>query len=266
MSYPARYPAARWRGPVPNETPRALLLPPIGLVLHVEQGSEAGTDSWFHHQGAQASAHLGFPKVDQLGHTVPPDQWVEFTDKAWAEVAGNARWLSAETEGHIAERLDSGQLAELAHFYAWGHQEFGWPFHTSDSPTEPGFGWHGMGGDAWGGHFGCPGELRKAQRPIILAKAIMLVHPHPAQTPHQSPHETTPAYGGHQLVIGSHGPDVLTLQAHLRARGWAIPTSGAYDHQTARVVAEFQAEKHLRVDGITGPATWWAVWHLPVTA
>ena len=38
----------------------------------------------------------------------------------------------------------------------------------ADKPGQGGFGWHGMGGAAWGNHPGCPGDLRKAQRPLIL--------------------------------------------------------------------------------------------------
>ena len=37
-----RYPSARWRGPVPNETPRGMLAPLLGFVMHSEQGTEPG--------------------------------------------------------------------------------------------------------------------------------------------------------------------------------------------------------------------------------
>jgi hypothetical protein len=267
LRIPRRYPAARWRGPVPNERPGGMVLPLMGLVVHVEQGTEAGTDVWFHNPDAQVSAHFGGPKVDAMGQLVPIDEWVEIGDRAWAEAAGNQRWLSYEGEGHADEPMDTGQLSELAQLYAWLHNEIAvswFPFRTSHSPTEHGLGTHAMGGDAWGAHPGCPGSKRTAQLPFVIAKAITMVHPHPAHVP-TSPHPVTPAYPGHPLTTGAHGAAVLALQQHLRARGWAIAADGIYGPATRRAVADFQAEKHLRVDGATGPVTWWAIWHLPVT-
>jgi hypothetical protein len=67
-----------------------------------------------------------------------------------------------------------------------------------------GFGWHGMGGTAWGNHPGCPGDLRLAQRPTILQLAGgIVVSPTPAPGPtvthpivgvYNSPH------GGYYIV------------------------------------------------------------------
>lgn len=253
---------AHWRGPVPNERPGAVSRPFLGLVLHVEVGTEAGTDAWFHDPQAQASAHLGIPKT---GGTV--DQWVPLTDRAWAEAAGNARWLSAETEGQPDEPLTDDQLEALATAYAELHRasptEF--PLHSSESPTEPGLGWHGMGGTAWGGHLSCPGELRRAQRPEILARAVRILRPTPAPTPHRSPDPAPPRYPGHLLELGVHGPEVSTWQAHMRARGWRIAVDGDYGPASARVCAEFEAEKGLRVDGKVGPVVWAATWRARVT-
>lgn len=260
------YPAARWRGPVPNKTPGAMVAPLLGLVLHVEQGTEAGTDSWFHNPGSEVSAHLGAPKQSEMGDPVPLDQFVAFDDRAWAEVAGNSRWLSIETAGYASDPLDSSQLHMIASLYADLHRVFSFPFRTSESPTEAGFGWHGMGGEAWGGHLDCPGDKRKAQRAIILAKAITLTHPIPAQTPKPSPHDVTPTYPGHVLEVGSKGHAVKELTEHLHARGWKIDPTDTYTKAVEKVVAEFEAEKDLRVDGITGPVVWWSVWHLPVTS
>lgn len=266
MTLEPRYPAAKWAGPIPNKTKAGVVRPPLGLVLHVEEGTEGGTSSWFHNPAAQASAHFGAGPAAADLSPVPLDQWVELDDRAWAEVAGNSRWISVETAGHSSEPMDHNQLLQIAQLYAWLHEHAGVPFHTSESPTEPGFGWHGMGGEAWGGHFDCPGEHRKSQRLVILAKAMTLVHPHPAHTPKQSDNETTPAYPGHVLELGSTGHAVKQLTNHLRARGWGLAETEHFDEHVAKVVAEFQAEKHLRVDRKVGPVTWYAVWHLPVTS
>jgi hypothetical protein len=257
----SRYPSARWRGPVPNDTPRGMLQLLYGFVMHSEQGTEAGTNVWFHEPRSQVSAHLGFPKP---GH---PDQWVDFDTRAWAEAAGNSRWISGEFEGHTSEPLTNAQMRDAAEFYAWAHRAdpVGFPFRTSESPTEAGFGWHGMGGVPWGGHIGCPGDVRKAQRPLILAQALVLVHPTPATIPRR----TTvpggpPAYPG-LLHIGDAGPAVYAVQEQLRARGWRVGNNSIYDAHTAAAVAEFQADKNLRVDGVVGPVVWWSLWHLPIT-
>lgn len=251
---------ARWRGPVPNRTPGGTVDPLYGLVLHVEQGSEAGTSSWFHNPGSEVSAHFGAPRVGGL------DQWVATTDRAWAEAAGNSRWLSVETEGENTQPMSSAQLRNVARLYEALHSyEPTWfPFRTSDSPTERGLGWHGMGGVAWGDHPDCPGKIRKGQRVTVLAQAIRLRHPYPAITPHRAKHPLTPAYPG-PLRPGSHGDGVREASQHLHARGWRLPELRFFDDAMERVVLEFQAEKGLRVDGIIGPVTWWAIWHAPIS-
>lgn len=54
---------------------------------------------------------------------------------------------------------------------AWLHSEHGIELQIANSPSDRGFGWHGMGGAAWGGHTDCPGDKRKAQRQEILSIA-----------------------------------------------------------------------------------------------
>jgi hypothetical protein len=133
-----------------------------GLVLHVEVGTEAGTDGWFHNPSAKASAHFGVAKDGTL------HQWVDTADKAWAEAAGNPYWLSVETEGYPNEPLTAAQIQTSARLLAWAAGAHHFPIQVTDSVTGYGFGVHSMGGDAWGGHTGCPGALRAAQRPEIV--------------------------------------------------------------------------------------------------
>jgi hypothetical protein len=172
----ARYPDAIWKGEVPNKrldgTRRH-----NGLILHIEQGTEAGTDSWFHNPASQASAHFGNPKSG-----APLDQWVDTDDAAWAQAAGNPFWTSCENEGQPGDALTAHQIDKLAELYAWGHVEYGWPFQITDTPDRTGLGWHGMGGAAWGGHPDCPGEPIKQQRQEILDKARALVERNNAVT------------------------------------------------------------------------------------
>ena len=173
-----RFPKAVWKGPIPNETRRAMVRPIMGLVLHVEQGSEAGTNSWFHNPGAQASAHFGNPFKGPL------DEWVDTDDKAWAEVAGNSRWISDEHEGYSgkAPAPTASQIENDAELLAWLHAHEGVPIRISNSPNRSGLGWHGMGGAAWGGHLTCPGDRILAARPQIIARARQLARQYPRRT------------------------------------------------------------------------------------
>ena len=80
-----------------------------------------------------------------------------------------------------------------------------------------------------------------------------------------TPNPSAPPYPGVQLRRGSSGPDVTVVQTQLRARGWTIGVDGSFGPGTERVVRTFQKNKGLKVDGSIGPATWAALWDLPVT-
>lgn len=137
-----------------------------GLVLHVQVGG-GDLRSYFDQPGVQASSHWWVGKLGRLVQYLPADR------QSWAQAAGNSGWHSVETEGQPSEPLTDAQVATLGRLYAWGHAAWGWPLHLTDTTTGTGLGWHGMGGAAWGGHTGCPGDIRKAQRAAILAAAGM---------------------------------------------------------------------------------------------
>lgn len=136
----------------------------LGLVLHVQVGSHSCYPE-FVNIANQASSTLWVAKTGDL------EQYVDGDDVAWAEAAGNRTYDSVETEGLPTEPLTPAQITTLADVYRQGHDYYGWPYKLAESPGDMGFGWHGMGGAAWGGHVFCPGELRKAQRGEILARA-----------------------------------------------------------------------------------------------
>lgn len=167
-----RYRRARWRGPVPNEVKGGMVRPLMGVVEHIECGTEAGTNSWFHDPRSQVSAHFGNPKHGPL------DQWVDTHDRAWAEAAGNDRWISVENEGKPGDSLTSTQIENLAHLLVWLHRTEGIPLQLTNHVNRKGLGWHGMGGDAWGGHYDCPGEPIKRQRREILHRARVILEGH----------------------------------------------------------------------------------------
>jgi hypothetical protein len=177
-----RFKRARWKGPVPNRTVGGMQRPILGLVLHIQEGTEEGTDAWFHNSKAQASAHFGNPKKGRL------DQWVDTDDKAWAEVSGNPRWISVENEGHSGDKLTDSQIENCAHLLAWLHTTEGVPLRVTDSVGKGGLGWHGMGGDAWGGHTACPGRPIVEQRGHIITRARELTegaNPKPPKPAHR---------------------------------------------------------------------------------
>lgn len=157
----ALYPGATWRNSPNHAGP---LTRSIGVILHVEAGTEAGTCQVFSEASYQASAHFGIAKDGSI------DQFVDTANVAWAQAAGNSSYFSIETEGYPTEPLTEAQCQSFAKLYAWlkSQPNAAFGFTLAEAPGQPGLGWHGMGGAAWGGHTGCPGDLRKAQRQHIL--------------------------------------------------------------------------------------------------
>ncbi|MGA8574169.1 MAG: N-acetylmuramoyl-L-alanine amidase [Candidatus Cybelea sp.] len=140
-----------------------------GLVLHIQEGTEDGTDSWFHNPASQVSAHFGNPKSGGL------DQWVDTDDKAWAQVAGNRAWISIENEGHSGDSLTDSQCRNAGILLAWLNLTESVPLTLAESATDSGLGYHSMGGAAWGDHSTCPGQPIVDQRPAIISVAQSLV-------------------------------------------------------------------------------------------
>lgn len=145
---------------------------PVGLILHVQAGN-GGLYGWFSNPGAQVSAHLWAGKGGER------EQYVDLEDIAWAQAGGNRLYVSIETEGIPSEPLNEPQLDSVAAAMAEGCRRWGWPLTLADSPGTPGLGWHGMGGAAYGGHPGCPGDIRRGQRTEILRRAAAILTPPP---------------------------------------------------------------------------------------
>jgi hypothetical protein len=176
----ARYPGAQWRPISVNyqsggNTPRF-------LILHVMQGTLAGTDSWFRNGAAQVSAHFG---VGKDGTVI---QWVSTSDIAWHAADANGYSIGVEHEGYAGESLTAEQFAADAKLLAWAHEHHPIPLQvTSDPVNGAGLAWHGLGGYAWGDHPDCPGE------PIVDARAALVTAAHNIINPPKPKPDPEPA-------------------------------------------------------------------------
>lgn len=156
------YPGAIWKGPVPNV---GGVMGPVRLgVIHIMEGTLAGTDSWFHDPNAQVSAHLGVGKDGAVY------QWVDTSRVAWAEANYNGEAISIEHEGNSGDSLTPQQIAADIPLIRWLNQTSGIPFAMTDAN---GSGWvgHGQLGAAGGSHPNCPGQAILDQWPGVLAAA-----------------------------------------------------------------------------------------------
>lgn len=253
--------------PVANRGP-GVQKPTLGLVLHVQQG-ENSPHGWFNNPSAEASSTWWVGKDGRGEQYIDPD-----TEHAWAQAAGNQSYHSVETEGYPGEPLTEAQVEKLALLYRFGHQRWGWPLALADKPGQPGLGWHGMGGKAWGGHTGCPSDARKAQRPLILSKAAgdPVVAAKPAAVNHNTGLATEKPWGSFPLPKGHwYGPASSDDRNHSgfwsadqRAvkqiqRQVGRPATGVYDAATADAVKAWQAHHGLAQDGAVGALTWAAM-------
>jgi hypothetical protein len=165
-----------------------MIRPLHGLVLHIEEGSESGTRGWFNtsvsdrqkaldaawkkhgSKGRQpkafaSSAHFGNPKKGPL------EQFVDTANMAFAQMAGNAQWISVENEGHTGDSLTASQINNVAALLGWLRWNEDVPLQLADNPAASGLGYHGMGGKAWGSHDQCPGKPILNQRLLIIERA-----------------------------------------------------------------------------------------------
>ncbi|MEO8711903.1 MAG: peptidoglycan recognition family protein [Parafilimonas sp.] len=67
---------------------------PITIVIHIMEGTLAGTDSWFKNPASQVSAHYGIGKAGEV------HQYVKETDTAWhAGRVSSPSWKLIKTSG-----------------------------------------------------------------------------------------------------------------------------------------------------------------------
>ena len=161
-----RYAGASWHPLTANYHTGGIW--PLGLVLHVMEGTLEGSDSWFRRPPTKddpgSSAHFGLARDGRLW------QWVDTANRAWAQAAGNESYVSVECEENVGDTLTPSQISALVRLVQWMHDQHGMPFALANKPGERGLGYHAMGGVAWGNH-PCPGAPIIAQRQAILDAA-----------------------------------------------------------------------------------------------
>lgn len=208
----ARMPGAQWIGPTDNRTVGGMI-EVHGLVLHIQDGTEAGTESWFHNGEAWASSHFLAPRAGGVR------QLVDTADRAWAQAAGNPYWVSIECEGRGGDYLTGAQVDACAGVLAWLHHAYGTPLVTTTDVMGRGLAYHGMGGAAWGNHPDCPGTAVLRQRDGILTRAQNIVGAAPASV--SLAHVIAAAERDPGLPQGgtTYPEDVRPVEAALRAEG-----------------------------------------------
>ena len=144
-----------------------------GVVLHIAQGSYAGTIAWQKNPAAQVSSHFIAAKDGRAAQMVDTDR------VAWTQKAGNGHWLSIENEGSVPDSLTAAQVEFAAQILARAHTEYGVPLQVATTPDGRGLGHHSMGADPgspddWG-HSACPGTNIINQKPAIVARAKEIV-------------------------------------------------------------------------------------------
>jgi hypothetical protein len=246
-----------------------------GMVQHTEDGYDAGTIATFMNPAAQVSAFFGVGEAGDAQQFLPVGRGYA----AWAQGAGNGAWRSCECEDktRTGDPMTAPQMTAFAQILEACSAYDGFPLQITDDPVSGrGLITHGDGGAAWGGHFQCPGDVRKSQRPQIIALAMSIrqgtaspppppvapAFPYPAAdymaVASADPHCHSGYYPADQ-------PHVRTWQQQMAHRGWTVPVAGRFDAACDRACRLFQAEKGIRVDGLVGPATWAAAWAAPVT-
>jgi N-acetylmuramoyl-L-alanine amidase len=159
----SRWGGAQWRPIGCNHSP-GTDEPNRLLVCHVIQGSLQAADSWFRNPAAQASAHFG------IGTAGTCLQWIDTDDMSWAQCNGNGYSISVETAGYAGQPWTGAQVTRLGQLLHWCNQQY--PeirlWLNTDPVNGRGLSYHGLGGDYFCGHYGCPGSPRVAQLHDVL--------------------------------------------------------------------------------------------------
>jgi hypothetical protein len=256
------------------------------LVLHTAEGSRTieSLGSFFQSPSAGVSSHTGADdKVNTVG------EYVSRGNKSWTcanfnpvacqiEMCAFAAWDNAEWHRH------PNMLQNVASWLAEESKAFGIPLTILSDAQAQGSGrgvcQHRQLGAAGGGHSDCGNGFPISE--VVAMAGGSPAPPQPSQPPSGGtggvPAPPFPYPSDHYL--GRPDPDpkchsgfyggvdttnVRTWQQRMRDRGWSISVDGQYGDQSYSICRQYQSEKGLSVDGLTGPATWKSTWESPIT-
>ncbi|MEW2498676.1 N-acetylmuramoyl-L-alanine amidase [Streptomyces nodosus] len=231
------YPSALWVPADPANYAVGRTAAISKVVIHVTEGSYAGSISWFQNPSAQVSAHYVVRSSDgQITQTVREK------DTAWHARSGNATGIGIEHEGYIDNpswftdamyRSSAALTASIcarhgiptdrAHIV--GHSEVPGNDHTDPGPNWNWTYYMQLVGGSTGG-----GEVQLS----------------------------FPSYD--TLRSGSTGAQVSAAQSLLNAQGFDAGTvDGSFGPKTTSAVTAFQKARGLAADGVVGARTWTAL-------
>jgi hypothetical protein len=253
---------ATWIGPTVNSgdgdgrpgEPEDRIGTVYGLVLHIQEGTEAGTEAWQRNPAAQVSSHFLLPKQGR------PRQMVDTAERSWCQSAGNSHWLSLECEGHQGDALTPDQVAGAAALVARANRELGVPLQVVDKPLTVtglaggGLTFHGAGGAAWGGHYQCPGGPIAGARALILTAARDVLSP--SVNVESKEDDQVLIMQSHQIKPGPGTDQTNVTLVGLRMDGALAKAAGVAAHASFK--ADFgKAKLRWAAHSATSPAWSW---------
>lgn len=166
-----------------------------GMVEHVAVSNGLSLFTFFNTPG-EACSHFYVRKAGPQGEDAGLADFEQYVDTAYvapAQLDGNHRMLSCETQGGVGDDLSNGWTVAQINRLAWiayeCHLLHGYPLvamHDS-KPTSRGIGFHRLGvnpwvvpgGEVWSSSRGkvCPGPAREKQVPLVISKAVALSVP-----------------------------------------------------------------------------------------
>lgn len=168
-----RMPGVSYLGPPDSNYGGGIVRPPLGMVVHIAEGSYQGTISWQRNDSADVSSYFVTSRSGEIA------QMLDLDLMAWTQGAGNPAWVGVENEGFYTDALPDAQVTANARIFAWLRSVWpSIPAQVSNSTGVGGLSWHGMGGAAWGNHPNCPGPPNVALLPTILARAVKPMEAH----------------------------------------------------------------------------------------